>query len=115
MVPVEAAEFLSAQTRTYQVAAEGKVYEKVAVVLPPEASAVALLVPMSVALAPEELVACWKRLANPAPVDADPVFETVAESVTAVPTVADVGDTEPAVRLGLVPETVTVALADPVP
>ncbi len=36
------------------------------------------------------------------PVDAVPEFETVEESVTAVPLVAAVGVTEPAVRLGAV-------------
>ena len=37
---------------------------------------------------------------NPAPVEAEPLFETVEESVTALFTVAVVGVTAPAVRLG---------------
>ena len=57
MVPVDAAELLSAQARTYQVAADGKVYERVALVLPPEASAEALWVPMLVVFEPDESVA----------------------------------------------------------
>lgn len=57
MVPAEAAEFLSAHVRTYHVAADGKVYESVAVVFAPAASAAALCVPMSVALVPDASVA----------------------------------------------------------
>ena len=37
---------------------------------------------------------------NPAPVEAEPLFEMVEESVTALFTVAVVGVTAPAVRLG---------------
>lgn len=42
IVPDDAAEFLSAHARTYHVAAEGKVYESVAVVFALAASAEAL-------------------------------------------------------------------------
>ena len=50
-------EALSAHALTYQVAAEVKVYERVALVLPPEASAEALWVPMLVVFEPDESVA----------------------------------------------------------
>ena len=39
------------------------------------------------------------------------MFEMVAESVTEVPTVAEVGVTPPAERFGCAADTVTVALA----
>ena len=65
MVPVFEAELLSAQARTYQVAADGKVYESVAVVFAPEESAEALWVPISVALEPDKSVARWKTLVKP--------------------------------------------------
>ena len=100
MLPVEADELLSAHARTYHVAAEGNAYDSVALVLPPEASAEAVCVPMSVALVPDASVARWKRLVKPAPVDAEPAFEIVDVSVTAVPTVAVVGEMVPAERSG---------------
>ena len=111
MEPVFAAELLSAQTRTNHVAADGKVYERVAFVVPLVASVVAVCVPMSVLPAPAALVARWNRLVNPAPVDAPPVFEIVAVSVTTLAVVADVGVTEPVVRLDCAAETVTVVVA----
>ena len=57
IVPAEADEFLSAQARTYHVAAEGNVYESVAVVFAPAANALALWVPMSVEPVPDASVA----------------------------------------------------------
>jgi hypothetical protein len=52
-------------------------------------------------------------LVNPAPVEAVPEFEIVEESVTAVPTIAVVGVTPPAVRSFVVGAVkVTVALAE---
>ena len=110
IVPVEAAEFLSAQARTYQVAAEGNVYDSVAATLPLPASTVAVCVPISVAPVPEASVARWNKLVNPAPVEAAPMFETVAVSVTAAPVVAAVGVTPPAVK-SMVAGTVTVTVA----
>lgn len=56
---------------------------------------------MDVAPVPPESVALWKRFVNPAPVDAF-VFEITAENVFAVPAVANVGETKPAVRSGFV-------------
>ena len=109
ITPVFAEELLSAQTRTYHVAAEGKVCESETPTLPPAATEDAANVPMSVDPAPAALVARWKRLVKPAPVD-PPTFVTVPERVTAAPTVADVGVTEPEVRLGCAAATVTTAL-----
>ena len=57
IVPAEAAAFLSAHPRTYHVAAEGNVYDSVAAALALPASVVALWVPISVALVPDESVA----------------------------------------------------------
>ena len=73
-------------------------YESDAVLEPLTPSAVEVYVPMSVAPEPNALVALWKRLVKPAPVEADPLFEIVLERVTAVPTVAVVGDVGLAVR-----------------
>jgi hypothetical protein len=53
ITPADAAEFLSAQARTYHVAADENVYESVAVVFALLASAAALCVPISVALVPD--------------------------------------------------------------
>ena len=49
---------------------------------------------------PDASVALWKRSVKPAPVDADPPFEMVLRSVTAVPAVAVVGVMVDAVRSG---------------
>jgi hypothetical protein len=58
MVPVFAAELLSAHARTYHVAAEGKVYDLVAVKLPPaETLELRTYVPISVEPVPDESVA----------------------------------------------------------
>lgn len=55
---------------------------------------------MSLAPVPSDAVARWKRFVKPVPVEPFPVFETVAENVAAVPAVAEVGETGPAVKSG---------------
>ena len=73
-------------------------YERDAVLEPLALSAAEVYVPMSVAPVPAASVAFWKRSVKPAPVEEEPVFEIVLESVTAVPAVAVVGATEEALR-----------------
>lgn len=80
----------------------GKVYGSETCAVPPAEIADATEVPISIAPAPEASVAFWKRLVNPAPVGAFPMFETVAEYVVETPTAEEVGETEPAVRSGAV-------------
>ena len=64
-------------------------------------------VPISVAPVPLLSVALWKRFVKPAPVVALPTFEIVEERATAVPAVAEVGETAPAVRSGEVGAAIT--------
>ena len=69
--------------------------------LAPAASADMLADPRSAIVPPPfAAVATWIRLLNDAPVEAVPPFEMLAENVVALPAVADVGEMDPAVRLG---------------
>ena len=99
---------LSAQTRTYFVPPEVNVYESVD---GPEAPAVFptfISVPIDVAPVPDASFAIWKRSVKVDCVEAVPLLVIVELRVTAVPNVATVGVTAPAVRLGAaVAETVT--------
>lgn len=101
MVPVSAPADLSAQTRIYQVPADGNAYENVAFLEEPAGMVAVLWVPMSVAFAPPEEVARWKSVVNAFSVLALPEFEMVEENVVAVPAVALVGVGAEAVRSGL--------------
>jgi hypothetical protein len=99
---------LSAHTRTYQVPPVGNVRETEATVLFPAASVVAVCVCTLVTELWSASASNWKRLVNPAPVEAVPLLLIVADMVTATPAVAVVGVGAPEVRCGPVGGDVTV-------
>ena len=76
-----------------------KVYGSDTVAVPAAARAARFFVPISVAPVPLASAAFWKRFVKPSPVEAF-AFEMVTEKVFATLVVAEVGDTEPAVRSG---------------
>ena len=97
------------------------VYESGAAAVAPAASVADCTgLPMSAAPAPVASVARWKRLAKPAPVEPPPWLVIVEVKVAAVPAVAVVGETAPAIRSGDVLVVtlisfVQVAVVPPVP
>jgi len=56
---------------------------------------------VTVPAVPVGVVDTWKKLLNEAPVEALPLFVIVALNVVAVPALAEIGVTEPAVRSGV--------------
>jgi len=82
ITPPPAEEVLSAQALMEYVPAEAKVWETVAVPLPPAARAPMAVEALSVMVPPPlAALATWKKLLNPAPVPAVPILEIVDEKV----------------------------------
>jgi len=82
ITPPPADEVLSAQALMEYVPAEAKVWETVAVPLPPAARAPMAEDVLSVMVPPPLAAeATWKKLLNPAPVPAVPILEIVDEKV----------------------------------